>query len=205
MLEMAVRAVFFDVGETLVDEERYWREMARAAGLRPHLVSAALGATIARGDEHWRLWEQLGVERPLGVWERIPFEADDLYPDAIPCLEALRAGGLLVGVAGNQSATMEEWGRAALPADVVATSAGLGAEKPDRAFFDRIVELVGTNAGEVAYVGDRVDNDVVAARAAGLVAIHVRRGPWGLLQQAPDGVTGIDALAELPAALAAPA
>lgn len=29
---MAIRAVFFDVGETLVDEERYWREVARPWG-----------------------------------------------------------------------------------------------------------------------------------------------------------------------------
>ena len=40
---VTVRAVFFDVGETLVDEERYWREVARAAGLGPHVVWAALG------------------------------------------------------------------------------------------------------------------------------------------------------------------
>ncbi|MCZ7588567.1 MAG: hypothetical protein M5U27_06850 [Gaiella sp.] len=32
---MTIRAVFFDVGETLVDEERIWREVARAAALRP--------------------------------------------------------------------------------------------------------------------------------------------------------------------------
>ena len=55
---------------------------------------------------------------------------------------------------------------------------------------------------EVAYVGDRVDNDVRPALAAGLVAVHLRRGPWGLLQRTPDGAIAIDALAELPAALA---
>ena len=48
---MTVRAVFFDVGETLVDEERYWRENAAAAGLRPHVLWAALGKTIERGEE----------------------------------------------------------------------------------------------------------------------------------------------------------
>ena len=34
----------------------------------------------------------------------------------------------------------------------------------------------------VAYVGDRVDNDVRPARAAGLRAVWIRRGPWGVLQ-----------------------
>jgi FMN phosphatase YigB (HAD superfamily) len=199
---MPIRAVFFDVGETLVDEERLWREVARAAGLRPHVVWAALGATIAGGEEHGALWERLGVPRPVGVWERIPFDAEDLYPDAIPCLERLRADGVLVGVAGNQSATMEDWARATLPADIVASSEGLGVAKPDRGFFDRVVELAGVEAGHVAYVGDRVDNDVLAAGAAGLVPIHLRRGPWGFLQPRPDRVVGIDSLAELHAALA---
>ena len=199
---MTIRAVFFDVGETLVDEERLWREVARAAGLRPHVVWAALGATIARGEEHGKLWERLGVERPVGVWERIPFDEADLYADAIPCLEELRADGFLVGVAGNQSVTMEAWARATLPADVVATSGGLGVAKPDPAFFHRVVELAGAEAAEVAYVGDRVDNDVVAAQAAGLMAIHLRRGPWGLLQPRPDGVPSIGSLGELRATLA---
>ncbi len=197
-----VQAVVFDVGETLVDEQRHWREVARAAGLRPHVVWAALGGAIARGEEHWTLWERLGVARPEGVWERIPFDEADLYPDAIPCLEELRAAGLFVGVAGNQSATMEAWARATLPVDVVASSGGLGAHKPDRAFFDRIVELAGVEAGEVAYIGDRVDNDVVAARVAGLAAVHLRRGPWGMLQPRADGVPGIDSLTELLSVLA---
>jgi len=198
---MAIRAVFFDVGETLVDEARLWQEVARAAGLRPHVVWAALGATIARGEEHWTLWERLGVVRPAGVWERIPFDEADLYPDAIPCLDRLRADGLLVGVAGNQSATMEAWARATLPADVVASSDSLGAQKPDAAFFDRIVALAGVGTGEAAYVGDRVDNDVLPALAAGMVGVHLRRGPWVLLQATPAGAAAITSLAELPALL----
>jgi len=55
---------------------------------------------------------------------------------------------------------------------------------------------------ELAYVGDRVDNDVLPALAAGLVAVHVRRGPWGRLQTTPAGVPTIDSLSELPDALA---
>ena len=38
---MAVRAVFFDVGETLVDEQRFWRELADAnANARRALLQA---------------------------------------------------------------------------------------------------------------------------------------------------------------------
>ena len=51
---VALTAVVFDVGETLVDEESWWRRLADREGLQPHVVWAALGVTIARGEEHDR-------------------------------------------------------------------------------------------------------------------------------------------------------
>ena len=198
---MTLRAVFFDVGETLVDEERYWRAVARAADLGPHVVCAALGKTIERGEEHWELWRHLGVERPA-AWEELVYSKDDLYPDALDCLERLRSCGLVVGIAGNQSAALEEWARsAALPVDVVAGSASLGVRKPDLRFFSRLAELAHAEPAEVAYVGDRVDNDVLPALEAGLVAFHLRRGPWGRLQETPAGAIAIQSLAEAPSRL----
>ena len=201
---MPLTAVFFDVGETLVDEERWWRELCARSGLQPHVVWAALGVTIARGEEHDALWEHLGIARPDGWWHDLIYELDDLYPDAIPCLEELRALGLRVGVVGNQSAALERWAKeSTLPADVVSSSESLGVRKPDPRFFEEIVRLSGAaRPSEVAYVGDRVDNDVLPALAAGLAAVHVRRGPWGHLQHAPDTVPSIESLAELPRALA---
>jgi HAD superfamily hydrolase (TIGR01509 family) len=200
---VALSAVFFDVGETLVDEERWWRELAERSGLQPHVVWAALGVTIERGEEHDALWGHLGIERPDGWWHGVTYSLDDLYPDALDCLERIRAAGLLVGVVGNQTEALERWARESLlSVDLVSSSASLGIQKPDPRFFERVVELAGCAPGEVAYVGDRVDNDVRPALAAGLRAVHVRRGPWGRLQRTPDGVPGIDSLAELPEALA---
>ena len=200
---MALRAVFFDVGETLVDEERLWRKLCADSGLQPHVVWAALGMTIAHGEEHTGLWRHLGIERPGTWWEGIAYELEDLYADARPCLEELRALGLTVGIAGNQNEALERWAReSGLPADVVTSSASIGARKPDVRFFEAIVTLGGAEPSEVAYVGDRVDNDVLPAQRAGLVAIHVRRGPWGHLQRAPVGVPAIDSLAELSRTLA---
>lgn len=201
---MALNAVFFDVGETLIDEERWWRELAEGAGLQPHVVWAALGVTIERGEEHSELWGHLGIERPTSWWSTLEYERRDLYPDAIACLEAVRGLGLSVGIVGNQTAALEQWARdAELPADVISSSASLGVRKPDPDFFRRVVELAGCAPGEVAYVGDRVDNDVLPAAAVGLVAVHVRRGPWGSLQRTPPEATfGLDDLASLPDALA---
>jgi FMN phosphatase YigB (HAD superfamily) len=201
---VALRAVVFDVGETLVDEERWWRRLADREGLQPHVVWAALGVTIERGEEHTALWGHLGMEQPPRWWTEIPYSLDDLYPDALDCLERVRELGLRVGIVGNQTETLEAWAReSSLPADVISSSASLGVRKPSLAFFERVVELMGFAAADTAYVGDRVDNDVLPAAAAGLVAIHIRRGPWGRLQRTPpEAALVLDGLASLPEALA---
>ena len=130
---------------------------------------------------------------------------DDLYPDAIPCLEALRAAGFYVGVVGNQTTALEQWARTrGCCRSTTSRRRRVGASASRRAaFFERVVETAGCAAAEVAYVGDRVDNDVAPAAAAGLVAVHLRRGPWGMLQHADSAAAlSVDSLAELPIALA---
>jgi HAD superfamily hydrolase (TIGR01509 family) len=192
---VAVEAVVFDVGETLVDETRMWERAAEAAGVTSFTLMAGLGATIALDRPHTDVWELLGVDPPPGTWTM-----DDWYPDARPCLERLRTAGYRVGACGNTPRFVEE--QLAPLVDVAASSEGLGVWKPAPAFFARVVELVDAPPERIAYVGDRVDNDVAPALAAGMVAVHVRRGPWGHLQTAPDGAIRIESLDELPAALA---
>lgn len=53
---------------------------------------------------------------------------------------------------------------------------------------------------------DEIANDVVAddikpALAAGMVAVRIRRGPCGYLQEPPSGAIRIGALDDLPEAL----
>ena len=192
---MALKAVFFDVGETLVDETPTWERAADAAGVPRFTLMGVLGGLAARGEPHGRVWEILGVERPAEHGLVL-----DLYPDALPCLTAVREAGYLVGAVGNTPEAVEAELRKHV--DVVGSSARWRAEKPAREFFRRLVAEARADAGEVAYVGDRVDNDVVPALAAGLVAFHVRRGPWGHLHEPPEGARRIGSLSELPEALA---
>lgn len=85
----------------------------------------------------------------------------------------------------------ENWGRwapvpyiATLPVDVRATSAEWGVAKPSPEFFTRMTRELDAPPDRIAYVGDRIDIDVLPARRAGMVAMHVRRGPWGRVQAA---------------------
>lgn len=200
---MSVKAVVFDVGETLVDETRYWRAVADAVGVPQLTFFCVLGGLIERDKPHFRVFKVLGVEPASGP----PLEAIDLYPDAVPCLAQLRESGYRVGIAANQPERTEAFLQGlGLELDLVASSARWGIQKPAPEFFARIAAEVGLAPEEIAYVGDRVDNDVLPALEAGMVAVHVRRGPWGYLHalrpEAGRAHARIDSLAELPARLA---
>jgi FMN phosphatase YigB (HAD superfamily) len=93
-------------------------------------------------------------------------------------------------VIGNQPASRDqELRRIGIDAEVIAMSAEMGVAKPSQEFFERMLELLGSPAASsVAYVGDRVDNDVLPATVAGMRAVWIRRGPWGFIERLPDGV-----------------
>ena len=192
---MAVEVVVFDVGETLIDETMMWTRAAEVAGVTPFTLMGVLGGLIARGRHHDEAWQVLGVEHPAATWE-----AGDWYPDAEPCVERLRGAGYRVCAVGNTPQFVEEeLGRRV---EVLGSSERWQLWKPDPAFFVRVVEAVGTAPERIAYVGDRVDNDVEPAIAAGMVGVHVRRGPWGFLQEPPPEAIRIQSLDELPAVFA---
>lgn len=199
-LPAGLRAVVFDVGETLVDESRAWAARAVEAGSTPFSLMAAIGAVVARGGDHRDAWGLLGLPVPAS---RADIRAEDLYPDAVDCLRAAREAGLVVGVAGNQPRGAEEALRAAgVAVDFIAASAGWGVAKPAREFFDRVVAATGVPAARVLHVGDRLDNDVRPARAAGLRTAWLRRGPWGRLQEPAAGERPADLVLDDLAALA---
>ena len=178
----------------MFDETGIWERAADVAGVPRFTVMGILGGLAARGEHHAKVWELLGVEHPASM-----FEADELYPDALPCISALRSRGVRVGAVGNTPEAVEEFLRQHV--DFVGSSARWGVEKPSQSFFERVAEEAGVGPDETAYVGDRVDNDVEPALEARMVAVHIRRGPWGYLHEPPPEAISIRSLDELPEAL----
>src|ERR1700743_2552787 len=188
-----IDAVVFDVGETLLDETSQHGAWADWLGVPRHKFSGMFGAMVATGR---------------GVRDDTFTEAD-LYPDVRPSLAALRDLGIWVGIAGNQPSSAGGLLRAMdLPADLIATSQDWGVNKPDPRFFEAVIAAVPFPADRIAYVGDRVDNDMKPAKAAGLRTIYLRRGPWGYIwAHHPDLAVTADwqagSLAEIPPPLGA--
>ncbi|SUD47669.1 Phosphatase yihX [Nocardia otitidiscaviarum] len=211
-----IKAVVFDVGETLIDETRIWCRWADRLGVPRFAMLGVIGGMAATGrplaDAFEVLSPGIDLEEEQIAWAaeepdslRVNFDADDLYPDVRRALAKLRARGLRVIIAGNQppqaKAALEAMD---LPVDAVYTSAEWALEKPDPKFFDKVVEVTELRPPEICYVGDRVDNDVMPANAAGMVPVLIRRGPWGYLHaELPQAtrygvvVDGLDALPDL--------
>lgn len=205
----APRVVAFDIGEVLVDESRVWAVWSGLLGVSPLTFAAVLGAAIVQGEDHRAVFPHLA---PNVDWQDFEeeherryggFHEEDLYPDVRPCLDELRQLGFTVVLAGNQpERRTEQLLELDLPHDHVITSEELGIEKPDPRFFRSVVGLVdGAAPQDVLYVGDRIDNDVLPAYAAGLRTCWLRRGPWGHLQDLPEDVEPdlvLEGLGELP-------
>jgi HAD superfamily hydrolase (TIGR01509 family) len=204
----------FDVGETLVDETRLWEGWADHLGIPRLTLFAALGAFIADGKQHREpitlfrpdIDVDLEIARYRAAGHQPPVGLEDLYPDAVPCLNALATMGFRLGVAANQPVeTAALVRRLGIDLDLIGMSDEWALAKPDPAFFARIADELRLPPNRIAYVGDRIDNDVLPARAAGMVAVLVRRGPWAWIQAGrsspPEASLVVESLAELPAAL----
>jgi HAD superfamily hydrolase (TIGR01662 family) len=188
-----IKAVVFDVGETLIDETRIWSRWADRLGVPRLAFLGVLGGMAALDRPHRDAFEIVApgfdVDGELARWRdedpdglRENFDAQDLYPDVREALQQLKDRGLTVVIAGNQpSQARAALERMALPVDAIFTSAQWGVEKPDQAFYLKVAEVARVSPAEILYVGDRLDNDVLAAGRAGMRTALIRRGPWGYL------------------------
>jgi putative hydrolase of the HAD superfamily len=121
----------------------------------------------------------------------------DLYDDAIPLLEALRAHELRIGLISNGQRDLEAFARHhALDVDVAVGSKTHGRTKPHASIFETALASLGVAAVETVMVGDSYADDIEGARALGMRAILLDRE--GLHPHEPDRIAGLGAL---PAAL----
>ena len=200
------RWVCLDVGETLIDETRVWETWADILGVTRFTFIATIGAMLARGRPFQEAFEFLGFTdreryRAKFTAAYAGFQERDLYPDALLALDALRAAGYRLAIVANQPAERTvELRFIGVRTEVMAMSEEMGAHKPALEFFDQVLRLLGGPApADVAYVGDRLDNDITPAAAAGMRPVWLRRGPWAAItmDEPPPGTLVVDSLTEL--------
>lgn len=139
------------------------------------------------------------AERRFQVYYRRYQNNWRLYDDVIPCLDAL--GGVPLGIIsnGDYEAQKKKLKKTGIRErfTVVAISSRIGHWKPKREIFQKACEMGGYQPQECVYVGDNLEEDAVASKAAGMYGVWLNRK-----NQDKDGrVPVIHSLAELPAIL----
>jgi putative hydrolase of the HAD superfamily len=109
------------------------------------------------------------------AWEDRMLSATRLFDDAGPVIRRLRAAGLRTGIVTNgytalQSRKVQQHGLDDL-VDFVLISEQAGVHKPDKAIFDKALELAGVLPEQAIFVGDSPASDIAGAHNARLRAV----------------------------------
>jgi HAD superfamily hydrolase (TIGR01509 family) len=102
------------------------------------------------------------------------FEDIALYPDVLPCLDALHSD-FAIGLLSNGNGYPERCG---LPDrfSFVVFSQDIGVEKPDAGIFLAACQQAGCAPCELMHIGDSLEADVAGANGVGAVSVWLNRG-----------------------------
>lgn len=171
--------IFFDVGSTLVDETEAYNHRVREMIVGTDITFEEFDK-VRIALAHQGLDGNSAAIKHFGL-TKTPWHSEDEVPyaDAHSTLTALRQNGYKLGIIANQKlGTAERLGNWGLRQffDVIATSAEIGYAKPDKEIFEKAFELAGCTAQESVMVGDRLDNDIIPAKALGMKTVWLKNG-----------------------------
>ena len=148
-----------------------------AVAFRPHQSSARSGALAGS-------WPTFSARAQAGaifddLWEHFARPGNwRLFDDAAPVWQALIAAGVTIGIASNFDDRLDGICKTLAPLSEcrhVFVSSRVGWRKPRPEFFAAIAHELGFQPAEMLLVGDDLENDFRAARAAGWQAVLVDR------------------------------
>lgn len=203
---MSLRAVLFDVDDTLVDHTGAQRQailaQLRRVGMPDteeqarrwaqiewrHYTRYLDGELTLVEQRRERVRDMLGVrlaDAAADVWfagyQRLLKLQWSAFGDAAACLDTLQSAGLRVAVVSNVDS---DWQRRKLARcglggyfDVIVGPDTLGVGKPDPRTFHHACHALGVAPAAALHVGDQIVSDVEGALAAGLAAAWLTRGP----------------------------
>ncbi len=211
----AVADVYAAIGErhgskrTQADISRQFRAVFPRL-LAEHNTRGVLPGQTSEEDE-WQFWRDVvtvifdDVEQPRAcfqeLWDHFARPvAWRCFDDVGPTMSALTGRGYEVVIASNFDNRLHQVCDG-LPElrDISCRviSSCVGFRKPSVRFFEATLEIVGCRADEALMVGDDFQNDVAAARKAGLKACWLRRNASTEIHSAADAITSLTELSEL--------
>ncbi|AUB54629.1 haloacid dehalogenase [Methanobacterium subterraneum] len=193
-----IKAVFFDIDDTLYDTSGF-AKLARKAALQA-MIDAGLPLSQQEAylllreiikekgsnyDKHFNILTKrvMGDENPLLIavgmitYHNVKFALLRLFPDTMSTLIYLKKKDYQMGVISN-GLTIKQWEKLIRLGlyhffDEVVTSQEAGSEKPDSKIFQLAVERMGCKAEESVMVGNKFSEDILGATEVGMSAILV--------------------------------
>jgi putative hydrolase of the HAD superfamily len=104
------------------------------------------------------------------------------FDDVEPALERLLGAGYRLAVASNFDSRLNPVCDALNPLKAIQrriVSASIGIRKPALEFYSAVIKACACAPQQILMVGDSLNHDVIAPRAAGLKALHLDRGRTG--------------------------
>lgn len=197
-----IQWIFFDVGSTLVDEsiayEKRLKIVAETAKVSyEYVYQTALEFYKENKKGDLEIMKLLNVEKPK--WRK---EDEILYSETEACLRRL-SEKYHIGVIANQSLGTEErlkeFGILRY-IDLVVASAEEGVAKPDKRIFEIALNRANCKPQYAVMVGDRIDNDIIPAKALGMKTIRIKQGfgkYWKITSECEQADHEVDTLSEV--------
>lgn len=220
-----VRAVLFDLDDTLNDRSRSWMAFVE---LLAHPVNGRLHPCVAEDVHRLVLAADRGGYRPkeelfADLRDQLPWRTRpnageieqhwrEHFPrcmvpatSAIELLESLRTRGIRLGIVTNGRAATQNAKIDALKmrsrVDSVVISETVGFAKPDPRIFECALNALGVEAAETLFVGDNPERDIGGPAKMGMRTVWLQLGrTWPEALARPDHTIG--ALYQLDAILA---
>jgi len=184
--------LFFDLGNTLYDET--YSEYERVISLlktnklnvdpSDFLAQMRLGASVYTPSPFTYAREHFGIQ------ENYPYssEKEVLFDGVADVLKQLSACYKLGILANQPSSTCERLKQDGIYPyfDLCLLSETENLLKPDLAFFDYAIQKAECRPDRIVMIGDRLDNDVMPAKKAGMKTVRMKQGLHSVQQPISD-------------------
>jgi HAD superfamily hydrolase (TIGR01662 family) len=186
-----IKWIFFDIGSTLVDESKAYenriKDTIRNTNITYNQFCNLMIDFVKQGkNEYIEAAKELNLTTTK--WHS---EDEFLYPDTISTLKLLPEK-YKIGIIANQPLGMQErLNKMKIDKyiSLVISSAEVNVSKPDLKIFKLALDRAGCSSNNAVMVGDRLDNDIVPAKAVGMRTIWIKQGLGGLATQKNESDT----------------
>ena len=184
--------LFFDLGNTLYDEtySEYDRVVLLIKASKRNIDPSDFIAQMRLGASVYAPSPFAYARNHFGIEESFPYsgEKEVLFDGVADVLKQLSVRYKLGILANQPSSTLERLKRDGIYPyfDLCLLSETENLIKPDLAFFEYAIQKAECPSDRIVMIGDRLDNDIMPAKKAGMKSVHVKQGLHSVQQPISD-------------------